>query len=115
MSQTFGERVRTLREARYLGLRKLAERVGMSPTYLSKIERGQFPPPSEAKIKLIAGVLEQDPDEFLALAGRVSSDLSEIIKKRPSAIATFLRAAEGLTAADIERLTKQAVRRKGEG
>jgi hypothetical protein len=36
---------------------------------------GHFPPPSEQKIALIADTLEQNTDEWLALAGKVCSDL----------------------------------------
>jgi transcriptional regulator with XRE-family HTH domain len=103
----FGGAIRYLREGRY-GLRQFAEMVGMSPTYLSKVERGEFPPPAEEKIKAIAKVLEQNEDELLALAGRVSSDLNDIIRQQPRPLATFLRTASGLSVTEIERLTKDA-------
>ncbi len=114
MNTDFGARVRSLRESRRFGLREFASMVKMSPTYLSKVERGLFAPPSEGKIRLIAKALSQNEDEFLALAGRVSSDLPEIIRRQPRAMATFLRAADGLTAADIERMTQSVERERGE-
>jgi transcriptional regulator with XRE-family HTH domain len=104
----FGETVRALREARKIGLRRFAEKVGMSPTYLSKVERDEFAPPAEEKVKRIAEVLGENPDELLALAGRVASDLPEIIRRHPREMATFLRAANGLSAQDIERLAQDA-------
>lgn len=110
--ESFGETVRRLREAQKIGLRKFAETVGMSPTYLSKVERDEFNPPSEEKVRAIAKALDQDPDELLALAGRVASDLTEIIQRRPREMATFLRAANGLSAEQMQRLAEQAQRIK---
>lgn len=76
---SFGATVRRLRIERKIGLRKFAEMVGMSATYLSKVERDDFKPPSEEKVKAIAQALGQDADELLALAGRLSADLGNII------------------------------------
>jgi transcriptional regulator with XRE-family HTH domain len=58
----------------------MAKKIGVSPTYLSKIERDEFPPPAEDKVKKMAEILGRDQDELLALAGRVASDLTEIIR-----------------------------------
>ena len=76
---TFGTTVRRLREEKKIGLRKFAQMVGMSPTYLSKVERDEFAPPAEDKVRAIADALGQDADELLALAGRVSAELADII------------------------------------
>jgi transcriptional regulator with XRE-family HTH domain len=110
--KTFGETVRLLRDEQRIGLRKLAERVGMSPTYLSKVERGEFPPPGEEKVKSIAQALGQNEDELLALAGRVSSDLNKIIRRQPREMADFLRSASGLSAPDLDKLRRDAEKRK---
>jgi transcriptional regulator with XRE-family HTH domain len=84
----------------------MAKKIGVSPTYLSKVERDEFPPPAEDKVRKIAGIIGHDPDELLALAGRVASDLTEIIRERPREMADFLRAAKGLTAEDMARLAQ---------
>lgn len=110
-SKGFGAAIREWREAKEIGLRRFADLVGMSPTYLSKIERDEFPPPGEEKIKAIARELGKDPDELLALAGRVASDLEQIIQQTPREMATFLRAARGMSPKDIEQLTKQVERK----
>lgn len=113
---SFGAKVRRLREKKKIGLRKFAQMVGMSPTYLSKVERGEFKPPTEGKVRAIANVLGLDGDELLALAGRVSSDLSDIIQRHPREMATFLRAANGLSAEEMERFAEEARRlNKGKG
>ena len=108
----FGRLVRRERMVRGIGLREMAKKVGVSPTYLSQIERGEFKPPTEDKVRKIAEIIGQDPDELLALAGRVASDLTEIIRRRPREMADFLRAAKGLTADDIARLARQAQKAK---
>ena len=111
---SFGATVRRLREGQKIGLRKFAQIVGMSPTYLSKVERDEFKPPTEEKVRAIAEALGQDADELLSLAGRVSADLADIIQRHPREMATFLRAANGLSAEEMQRLAEEAQRLKKE-
>jgi HTH-type transcriptional regulator, competence development regulator len=106
--QGFGATIRALRERRRIGLRQFARTIGVSATYLSKIERGEMPPPAEDRVKEIARLLGQDPDELLALAGKVASDLNEIIRNRPRETASFLRSTSGLSGKELEQLTKKA-------
>jgi HTH-type transcriptional regulator, competence development regulator len=110
--KSFGALVRREREAKEIGLREMAKKIGVSPTYLSKIERGDFDPPAEDKVRRIAEIIGHDPDELLALAGRVASDLTKIIQEHPRELADFLRTAKGLSAEDIARLARQAQRVK---
>jgi|SRR5262245_9714482 len=110
--EKFGEFVRREREAKEIGLREMAKMIGVSPTYLSKIERDEFPPPAEDKVRKIAEIIGRDPDELLALAGRVASDLTDIIRQRPREMADFLRAAKGLTVDDLARLARVAQKAK---
>ena len=46
----------------------------------------------------LAEELGENPDALLALAGKVSSDLLEIIRERPFVVAELLRAQRGLAA-----------------
>ena len=108
----FGAYVRQEREGREIGLREMAKMIGVSPTYLSKIERDEFAPPAEDKVRKIAEIFGGDVDELLALAGRVSSDLSEIIRERPRELAALLRTTKGLTADDVARLAREAGKAK---
>ena len=92
----FGAKTRQVRERlreadRRYSLRQVAQRIGVEPAYLSKIERGAAAPPSEATTLRLAAELGEDPDVFLALAGKVSSDLQEIIRKRPKLFADLIR------------------------
>jgi transcriptional regulator with XRE-family HTH domain len=106
--EKFGAFVRREREAKEIGLREMAKMIGVSPTYLSKVERDEFQPPAEDKVKAIAKIIECDVDELLARAGRVSSDLSEIIKRRPVELAALLRTTKGFTADEIAKLADGA-------
>jgi transcriptional regulator with XRE-family HTH domain len=100
MGDTFGSYVRDRREAlrqsdATFSVRQVAMRVGVEPSFLSKVERGEAPPPSEAKIVALARELGEDADVLLALAGKVSSDLQEVIRRRPELFAALIRQLKG--------------------
>jgi transcriptional regulator with XRE-family HTH domain len=108
----FGEYVRKRREERRqqsadFSVRRVAARVGIEPSYLSKIERGQQPPPSEKTILAIAHDLETDPDVLLALAGKVSSDLEAIIRKRPKLFADLIRQLKDMPDHAVLRIVRE--------
>ena len=92
----FGSYLRESRERlrqidRSYSLRQVAKRIGVEPAYLSKIERGDVAPPSEVTTVKLAQELGEDPDVLLAMARKVSSDLQEIIRKRPQLFAELIR------------------------
>ena len=58
--EQFGAFIRRKREEKDLGLREMAKKIGISPTYLSKCERDEFPPPSEDRVRAIAEELGCD-------------------------------------------------------
>src|SRR5215471_2182496 len=92
-STDFGDLLRTARKTQGIGLRELARKIQISPAYLSKIEKGQFPPPAEDKLVAMAKQLNLDPDAVLARAGRVPTDVLQTIKQQPVAMARLIRAA----------------------
>jgi transcriptional regulator with XRE-family HTH domain len=79
------------REDRRYSLRQVAGRVGIEPSYLSKVERDIGSPPSEETLVRLAGDLGEDPDVVLALAGKISSDLAEAIRRRPRLFGELIR------------------------
>ena len=94
----FGRRIRELREAKKrldpkFSLRQFALAVGISATFLSKVETGEFDPPASDKIKRMADLLGLNADELLAQAGKVDPELPSIILDQPKAMADFLRTA----------------------
>ncbi len=109
---TFGQFLRESREAkvatdRTFSLRKVADRVGIEPSYLSKIERDEQPPPGEGVIRLLAQDLSEDPDVLLALAGKVSSDLLAIIRTRPRLFADLIRQLKNMPDHAVLRLVRE--------
>ena len=96
MNEAFGSYIRKRREelrkeSPDFTVRKLAGKLGIQPSYISKVEREEVPPPSEATIIRLAELLREDPDVLLALAGKVSADLRSVIVKRPKLFAELLR------------------------
>ncbi len=88
-------------------LRQVAERAGVTPTYLSKLERGELPPPSEQTAVALAHELGEDPDVVLALAGKVSSDLQAIIRRHPKAFAELIRQMKDMPEHALLRVVRE--------
>jgi len=114
--QTFGDLLRATRVAKGYTLRKFAEMADMSPTYLSQVEQGKIErPPTVKRVRTMATLLGQNPDEWIALAGRVSDEVREAIREQPVEMPALLRAAKGLTADDLRKLTEQIEKQKKDG
>jgi transcriptional regulator with XRE-family HTH domain len=69
-AHAFGARVRSLRRAKKLTQRQVAERIPMSPGNLSRLENGETGPPADEVITQLAGILDIDVSELFKLAGR---------------------------------------------
>jgi len=114
----FGEYIRQKRESlqrsdqegddsgRY-SLRRVAASIQIEPSYLSKIERGQQPPPGERTIVALAGELNEDPDVLLALAGKVSEELQRIIRSRPGLFAQLIRQLKDMPDHAVLKLVRE--------
>jgi len=103
---TLGERLRQRRLELGIGLRELASKVGISPTFLSRVETNdEKSPPAEKNLRALAEQLQLDADELLTLAGRVSSDVVEMLIRDPGLLA-FLRtaSAEGFGSTKLREL-----------
>lgn len=82
----FGHRVRVLRKRCGLTQQQVAKRVGVSVSYISKVEneRLQFGDyPSEKFIHKLATELDADEDELLLLADKVPESIRKSILQRP--------------------------------
>ncbi|HET6545368.1 MAG TPA: hypothetical protein VFG55_01325, partial [Rhodanobacteraceae bacterium] len=77
------------------------------PAYLSKIERAEFPPPGENTIRALAVELNEDADVLLAMAGKVSSDLQAVIRKRPTLFAELIRQLKKLPDDAVLRVVRE--------
>lgn len=109
MVKTFGDTIRGMRQARGIGLRSAAERIGISPAYLSRVERDKERPPSPDVVKRLATLLGGDADILFRLAESTDPDLAEYLRDVPAA-ARFLRTAKaaGYGRTDFETLIRDA-------
>ena len=113
MARSFGETIREMREAQTMGLRAAASHLGISPAYLSRIERGRERPPKPELVKRIATLLGGDPDLLFRLAESTDPDLADYIHLTPN-VPEFLRTAKAmdLTSEDFEVLIEEVKRRR---
>ena len=71
----FGSYLRQKREERELTLVELAQRLGISVAYISRIERDRENAPKDELIQKFCKALRLDPDEAYAEARRLPPDL----------------------------------------
>ena len=109
-SVPFGHALRLKRLEKRFGLRRFAELVGVSPTYLCRVEQCSVTPPTADRVRRMAELLEENPDQWIALAGRASEDLSEFINEAPIEILEMLRAMRGMTTKQLHKLLDAAHR-----
>ena len=113
MAENFGGTIREMREAQKLGLRVAADRLNISPAYLSRIERGKERPPKPELVKRMATLLGGDPDRLFRLAESTDPDLAAYMHRVPR-IPEFLRTAMAmnLTSDDFMALTEEVKQRR---
>ncbi len=88
----FGKYLKELR-GKSMSQRGLAKIVGVSFTYLSKVENAVMPPPSEEVLIRIASALGVEEDEIIIAAKKVPSDFKNVILEVPE-IGEILRLAQ---------------------
>jgi transcriptional regulator with XRE-family HTH domain len=93
-------------DARF-SLRQVAERVGIEPSYLSKVERDQGSPPAEDTLRRLAAELGVEADLLLALAGKVSKELQDVIRKRPLLFGQLIRELKDAPDHALVRLARE--------
>lgn len=106
MKESFGQRIRRKRTEAKLGLRETATKVGISPTYLSRTETAEEKnPPAEEVIRKLAALLNDDFDELMTLAGRISEHVEKVITA-DSTMPEFLRTVgeKKLSGAELMKL-----------
>jgi len=109
--KSFGTYLRQRRVDEGFGLREFAGLVGISPSYLSQIEQEQVDPPANEHITIIAQKLSEDRSEMMALAGRLSDELHEVVVRQPAEIRELLLAAKRLTPEQVSGFAKEMRKR----
>lgn len=112
MDKNFGDYIRELREAKQkedssFSLRQTAARMDIEPSYLSKVERGIEKNPSEQFVKKLAVELEQDENMMLAMVGKVSQELKDIILKKPQLFSELLKSLKDSPDNAILRIVRE--------
>lgn len=88
----FGEVIRARRLEMKLSLTKLSATVGVSKGYMSRVERENLVP-GEGTIVALAKALDLNSDVLLAAAGKVASDVMEIVRHNADIAPSALRDA----------------------
>ena len=78
---SFGATIRQRRHELNIGLNEFAERLGISPTYWSRIERDQEKPPRDDLIERAAAILGVRMDDLFVEAQRLPPDMCENMAK----------------------------------
>ncbi len=104
----FNIRLRELRKQAGMTQRELANKVGINFTYLSKLENGVLTSLSEKVISKLAEVLNTDKDELLILAGRVPSDVAEMLLKN-SKLLQSIRAPRAQKISDVSNKVRASL------
>lgn len=105
----FGQRVRELRQSHSLTQLDLANRLNVSMSYISKVERGHLQSgdyPSEKFIHKLADELSADEDELLMLADKVPPSIRRKIRQHPR----LFHALAKLDDENLDRLSKRVAR-----
>jgi HTH-type transcriptional regulator, competence development regulator len=87
---TFGEVLRQLRTKTGLGIKGLAPELGVTYSYLSKLENNEVGP-SEKMVDRVARYFRYDRNRLLLAAGKVPEDILEILRNNPDEAVRFLR------------------------
>lgn len=109
---SFGAVLRGKRLDKKISLRKFAEMIGVSSTYLSQVEQDRYDPPTADRVTKIAKIFDEDADEWIGLAGRVPDDIDDIVRSHPKEMPELMRAAKGLTPEQFARLQQTIARMK---
>ena len=88
----FGRQVRLARKKRGLTLDALAQAAGVAKSYLSQIETGYAPPPSDEKVRSIARALGLEEDALVAQAHL--AQLPQDLKDRMARLARVFDSTE---------------------
>jgi PTS system nitrogen regulatory IIA component len=81
----FGATLRLLRTNAGWTLRELAERLGVSNTYLSRVENGHDAPPTPDRLADLAGILGLPAGKLIELADSVAPTASTYLARVPAA------------------------------
>jgi len=86
----FGDVLRALRTQAGVGIKRLAPELGVSYTYLSKLESNHVRP-SQDLVKKVAHYFDYDEDRLLLTADKIPPDVMRILQEHPDEAIQFLK------------------------
>ncbi|MBV6717223.1 helix-turn-helix transcriptional regulator [Paenibacillus chitinolyticus] len=98
MRKKFGECLKESRKKTGMKQSELAEKVGVSFTYISKLERGKEDPPSEEICIRLAKALGEDPFLITVRAGRVPTEFQQILMNDKAAFNYLIQKVKAMEA-----------------
>lgn len=90
MVEEFGDILRELRGKSGIGIKRLAPELGITYSYLSKLENNQIRP-SEDLVGRVADYFHYDRDRLLLAADKVPPEILQILRQHPDDALDFLR------------------------
>jgi DNA-binding CsgD family transcriptional regulator/transcriptional regulator with XRE-family HTH domain len=108
MMSAFGDMLCDYRREAGISQRELAARVGVSFSYISKLENGRVPPPSCGTVARLADALGCQVEHLLAPAGKLPVDAVRSVAGKAAAL-RFLNEASrlGLTGEGWEHMSRE--------
>ena len=106
--QQFGVELRSLRQAKGMGLRQFARAIPVTSGYACNLEYGLVAPPSVPVIYRMAEVLEVPANHLLVKAGKLPSATMQAFWEHP-AIPPILSTIPGMSLEDAQTFCQQIV------
>lgn len=91
---SFGRLLRDLRHGSGVSIKRLAPELGVTYSYVSKLEHGATLP-SEDLVYKTARYFSMDPNPLLLAAGKVPADILRILQEHPEDALAFLKTRFG--------------------
>ena len=83
-------------EKKGFSVRRVAEAVGISPSYLSRLEKGEYTAPSDEILRKLSSYLDLDFSKLAALSDGVPEELTKIIKSQNREFQEMLNKIESI-------------------
>ena len=90
MDNIFGSFFKKIRQEKGYSIKKLAHKLEINYSYISKLENGHSLP-SEEFINRIADIFNLNREELMIRAGKIPDDVIEIFRNNPKKAIDFLR------------------------
>jgi transcriptional regulator with XRE-family HTH domain len=90
ITMEFGQLLKRLRSNKGVGIKTLAPDLGVTYSYISKLESGDAGP-SEEFVARVSEYFHYDSNELLLAAGKVPADVLEILRSHPQDAVNVLR------------------------